>query len=63
MEYDAGLFFVSYQRDPCTGFIKIFENMAKLDMMNQFATHVGGGLFACRGGIKPGEFLGQDLFA
>ncbi len=25
MEYDAGLFFVAYQRDPRTGFIKIFE--------------------------------------
>ena len=62
MEYDAGLFFVAYQRDPRTGFIKIFENMAKLDMMNQFVTHVGGGLFACPGGIGPGEYLGQKLF-
>ena len=63
MEYDAGLFFVSYQRDPRTGFIKIFENMAKLDMMNQFATHVGGGLFACPAGVKQGGFVGQELFA
>ena len=30
MLYDAGLFFLAYQRDPRTGFIKIFENMAKL---------------------------------
>jgi hypothetical protein len=29
--YDAGLFFVGYQRDPRTGFIRIFEPMAKLD--------------------------------
>ena len=56
-------FFVSYQRDPRTGFIKIFENMAKLDMMNQFATHVGGGLFACPAGVKQGGFVGQELFA
>ena len=62
MEYDAGLFFMSYQRDPRTGFIKIFEKMAKLDMMNQFATHVGGGLFACPGGIEEGKFIGQKLF-
>jgi deferrochelatase/peroxidase EfeB len=62
MEYDAGLFFLCYQRDPRTGFIKIFENMAKFDMMNQFVTHVGGGLFACPGGIAQGEFLGQRLF-
>lgn len=62
MQYDAGLFFIAYQRDPRTGFIKIFENMSKLDMMNQFVTHVGGGLFACPGGAAESEFIGQRLF-
>jgi len=62
IEYDAGLFFVCYQRDPRTGFVKIFENMAKLDMLNQFVTHTGGGLFACPGGVRQGEFIGQRLF-
>jgi deferrochelatase/peroxidase EfeB len=62
MEYDAGLFFVCYQRDPRTGFLKIFERMAKFDMMNQFVTHTGGGLFACPGGAAEGEFVGQRLF-
>jgi deferrochelatase/peroxidase EfeB len=62
MEYDAGLFFLAYQRDPRTGFIKIFEAMAKLDALNQFTTHVGSGLFACPGGVAPGEYLGQPLF-
>ena len=61
MEYDAGLFFVCYQSDPRTGFIKIFDKMAKFDMLNQFATHTGGGLFACPGGIAQGEFIGQRL--
>ncbi len=46
MEYDAGLLFVCYERDPRTGFIRIFENMARFDMLNQFVTHTGGGLFA-----------------
>ena len=62
VEYDAGLFFVCYQRDPRTGFIKIFGKLSKFDMLNQFVTHTGGGLFACPGGIAPGEFLGQHLF-
>jgi deferrochelatase/peroxidase EfeB len=62
MEYDAGLFFIAYQRDPRTGFVKIFEGMAKLDMLNQFVTHVGGGLFACPRGAEQGEFIGQRLF-
>jgi len=62
MEYDAGLLFVCYQRDPRTGFIRIFKNMAKFDMLNQFVTHTGGGLFACPGGMRKGEFIGQPLF-
>ena len=62
MEFDAGLLFLCYQRDPRTGFIKIFEKMSKFDMMNQFVTHTGGGLFACPGGMKTGDFVGQQLF-
>jgi deferrochelatase/peroxidase EfeB len=62
MEYDAGLLFVSYQRDPRTGFIRLFDGMSKLDMLNQFVTHTGGGLFACPGGVAEGEFVGQRLF-
>ena len=62
MEYDAGLFLVCYQRDPRTGFVKIFDNLSKLDMLNQFVTHVGGGMFACPRGAAPGEFIGERLF-
>ncbi|HEY3920220.1 MAG TPA: Dyp-type peroxidase [Stellaceae bacterium] len=62
MEYDAGLFFLAYQRDVRTGFIKIFDRMSKLDMMNQFATHIGGGFFAVPRGAKEGEYIGQALF-
>jgi deferrochelatase/peroxidase EfeB len=61
MELDAGLLFVCYQRDPRTGFTKIFDRMRKFDMMNQFVTHVGGGLFACPGGVQPGQYVGQAL--
>jgi deferrochelatase/peroxidase EfeB len=62
MEFDAGLLFICYQRDPRTGFVKIFDTMSKFDMMNQFVTHVGGGLFACPPGAKEGGFVGQPLF-
>jgi len=63
IEYDAGLLFVAYQRDPRTGFVKIFDRMAKLDALNQFVTHTGSGLFACPPGVREGEFIGQALFA
>ncbi|MDB5363610.1 MAG: deferrochelatase/peroxidase EfeB [Rhodospirillales bacterium] len=62
MLYDAGLLFIAYQRDPRTGFIKIFGHSSKFDMLNQFATHVGSGLFVCPPGVKPGEHIGQALF-
>ncbi len=62
IELDAGLLFVCYQRDPRTGFIKIFDRMSKFDMLNQFVTHVGGGMFACPGGVQKGRWLAQDLF-
>jgi deferrochelatase/peroxidase EfeB len=63
IEYDAGLLFICYQRDPRTGFIKIFDKMSKFDMMNQFVTHVGGGMFACPGGARDNEYIGQGLFS
>ena len=62
LEYEAGLLFIAYQRDPRTGFVKIFEKMSKLDLLNQFTTHVGSGVFACPGGIAEGAFIGGQLF-
>jgi deferrochelatase/peroxidase EfeB len=62
LEYDAGLLFMAYQRDPRTGFIKLFDKMSKFDMLNQFTTHTGSGLFAIPGGAKQGEFIAQGLF-
>lgn len=62
MEYDAGLLFLSYQGDVRTSFIPMFARMSRMDMLNQFATHVGGGLFACPRGIGRGEYVGQPLF-
>jgi len=63
MFMDAGLVFLAWQRDPRSGFVRIFENMAKFDMMNQFVTHIGSGLFACPPGARPGGFVGETLFA
>lgn len=31
LEYDAGMFFICYQRDPRTGFIEMYDKMAKYD--------------------------------
>jgi deferrochelatase/peroxidase EfeB len=61
LELDAGLLFICFQRDPTAGFIRIFEKMSRFDMLNQFVTPVGGGLFAIPAGIMPGRYLAQGL--
>ena len=63
MEMDAGLLFVCYQRDPRTGFVKLFDRMSKFDMLNQFVTHVGGGMFAVPPGAEPGRYVGEGLLS
>lgn len=59
---DAGLLFICYQKDPREGFTKMFEKMSRFDMLNQFTTHLGSGLFACPPGMRAGEYVGQRLF-
>ena len=61
MEYDSGLLFLAYQKDPRAQFSRMFERMAKFDMLNQFTTHTGSGLFAIPPGVQPGETLGKGL--
>jgi len=53
---------VAYQRDPRSGFIKINKKLATQDIMNQFTTHVGSGIFACPPGASEGSFIGAGLF-
>ncbi len=62
MEYDAGLFFICYQRDPRTGFIKIFDKMSKLRHDEPVRHPYRRRPFACPGGVAEGEFIGQRLF-
>ena len=59
--YDAGLFFAAYQRDPRTSFIPINQSLSMQDMMNQYITHVGSGLFAVPPGVREGDYIGSTL--
>ncbi|SEG40518.1 deferrochelatase/peroxidase EfeB [Thermomonospora echinospora] len=58
---DAGLFFLAYQRDPRTGFIRIQRNLAG-DSLNEYLQHVGSGLWACPPGVRRGGYWGDTLF-
>lgn len=60
-QFDAGLLFISFQKSP-QQFIAIQSALGRVDKMNEYITHIGSGLFACFGGIKQGEYIGQKLF-
>lgn len=64
LEYDAGLLFLGYQRDPRTAFLPVFSQMAESDALNQFTTHTGSAVFAVPpGSTGPGQWIGQALFS
>ena len=62
MEYDSGLLFMAYQKDPRAQFSRMFERMSKFDMLNQFATHTGSALFAVPPGVMQGGVTGGGLW-
>lgn len=61
-QFDAGLLFISFQKDPMQ-FIKIQNTLGNRDRMNEYITHIGSGLFACFGGVsqRKGDYIGRAL--
>ncbi|WP_305862466.1 iron uptake transporter deferrochelatase/peroxidase subunit [Helicobacter cholecystus] len=61
-QFDAGLLFIAFQKDPMQ-FITIQNALGNIDKMNEYITHIGSGLFACFGGVskKDGDYLGKSL--
>lgn len=59
---DAGLFFISFERDPRKQFVPIQRNLSQSDVMNEYIKHVGSALFACPPGARRGEFWGERLW-
>ncbi|MFC4533067.1 iron uptake transporter deferrochelatase/peroxidase subunit [Sphaerisporangium dianthi] len=61
---DAGLFFISYQRDPHKQFVPIQMELARKDTLNEYIKHISSGLFACPPGLRDaGDHWGRSLFA
>jgi len=60
---DAGLFFLAFVRNPDTHFIPIQNRMATQDALMEYLKVTGSALFAVPPGTKPGEHVGQSLFA
>jgi deferrochelatase/peroxidase EfeB len=58
---DAGLFFLSFQRDP-EQFVTLQRSLS-VDGMNEYIRHVGSGVWAVPPGAVPGSYVGASLFA
>jgi deferrochelatase/peroxidase EfeB len=59
-ELEAGLFFISFQRDP-EQFITIQRRLGSLDALNEYIKHVGSALFAVPPGARSGGYVGETL--
>jgi deferrochelatase/peroxidase EfeB len=62
-ELEAGLFFITYQRDPEEQFVALQRKLGVHDALNEYIKHVGSALFAVPGGTKPGGYVGEALLS
>lgn len=62
-ELDAGLFFISFQRDPERQFIPLQSRLAALDALNRHTLATSSAVFACPPGPREGGFIGDALLA
>ena len=62
LEYDAGLLFLAYQKDPRQAFVPVFTRLASTDALNQFTTNTASAIFAIPPGpAGPGDWIGRKL--
>ena len=60
-QLDAGLFFIAFQRDPRTGFVRVQRHLAQ-DALNEYIRHDSSGTFACPPGVGAAGYVGETLF-
>ncbi|MNO26493.1 putative deferrochelatase/peroxidase EfeN precursor [compost metagenome] len=61
-QLDAGLFFISFQRDIQKQFVEMQKKLAANDKLNEYIVHVGSAIFACFPGVSKGGYIGETLF-
>ena len=61
-QLDAGLFFISFQRDPRKQFMPLQQRLAASDRLNEYIRHTASALFACPPGAREGGYVGERLF-
>jgi deferrochelatase/peroxidase EfeB len=61
-EWDAGLFFICFQRDPRRQFVPIQRRLSENDRLSEYVVHTGSAIFAIPPGVQEGGYIGQTLF-
>jgi deferrochelatase/peroxidase EfeB len=61
-QLDAGLFFLSFQRDP-DAFVQVQRRLGSNDALNEYLKHVGSGVWAVPPGARRGGWVGETLLA
>jgi deferrochelatase/peroxidase EfeB len=61
-QLDAGLFFISFQRDAHKQFVPLQQRLAANDRLNEYIRHTSSALFACPPGMTQDGFIGESLF-
>jgi len=61
-QLDAGLFFISFQRDPQKQFVPLQRRLAENDALNEYILHTGSALFAIPPGAREDGYVGETLF-
>lgn len=60
-EYDAGLVFVSFQRDVRRQFIPLQTRLAANDALNEYITHTASAIFVIPPGTTAAGYIGETL--
>ena len=63
-ELDAGLFFISFQRDPGKQFLQLQRRLGQNDALNAYIKHTSSAVFAVPPGVsRAGGYVAEGLFS
>lgn len=60
-QLDAGLLFISYQKDPVQ-FEALQTKLGASDALNEYISHIGSGIFFVPPAPKEGSYIGAEMF-
>ena len=59
---ESGLIFTAYQRDIDRQFLPVQRRLAQFDALNRWTTAIGSAVYVVPPGVRPGGYVGEQLF-